>query len=88
MTDSDIIDAFTRILRDLLSDDSIVLTMETRRDEVANWDSLGYVSFIVAVEMEFHVKFGVAEVESFEDVGAIVRRTRALLPSPAQKPHN
>ena len=87
MTDSDILDAFTRILRDLLSDDSIVLTMETRRDEVANWDSLGYVSFVVAVEMEFHVKFRVAEVESFEDVGAIVRRTKALVPSPSQ-PHN
>ena len=82
MTDNHILDAFARILRDLLSDDSIVLTMDTRRDEVANWDSLGYVSFIVAVEMEFRVKFGVAEVESFEDVGAIVRRTKALLPPP------
>lgn len=81
MTDKQVLDAFTRILRDLLSDDSIVLTMDTTRDEVANWDSLGYVSFIVAAEMEFRVKFGVAEVESFENVGAIVRRTKALLPN-------
>ncbi len=81
MTDNDILDAFTRILRDLLSDDSIVLTMETTRDDVGDWDSLAYVNFIVAVEMEFHVKFGVAEVESFENVGAIVRRTKVLLPS-------
>jgi len=29
MTDQDILNALTRILRDLLSDDSIVLTMET-----------------------------------------------------------
>jgi acyl carrier protein len=79
MTDSHILEAFTRILRELLWDDSIVLTMETKRDDVAHWDSLGYVSFIVAVEMEFRVKFSVAEVESFEDVGAIVRRTKALL---------
>jgi acyl carrier protein len=82
MTEHDVLNALTRILRDLLSDDSIVLTMDTKRDEVANWDSLAYVSFIVAVEMEFHVKFGVAEVESFENVGAIVRRTTALVPSP------
>ncbi len=39
MTDQDILDRLTRILRDLLSDDSIVLTMETERHEVANWDS-------------------------------------------------
>jgi acyl carrier protein len=82
MTETQILDAFTRILRDLLGDDSIVLTMETQRDEVANWDSLGYVTFIVAVEVEFRVKFGVAEVESFENVGAIVRRTKALLRLP------
>jgi len=55
-----------------------VLTMETKRDEVANWDSFAYVSFIVAVEMKYGLKFGVAEVESFQNVGAIVRRISAL----------
>ncbi len=50
MTDQDILNGLTRILRDLLSDDSIVLTMETKRDEVANWDSFAYINFIVAVE--------------------------------------
>jgi acyl carrier protein len=79
MTDQDILNGMTRILRDLLSDDSIVLTMETRRDEVADWDTFAYINFIVAVEGEFRVKFGVAEVESFRNVGAIVRRTSAIL---------
>ena len=79
MTDQDVLDACTQVLRDLLLDDSIVLTMTTRRDDVANWDSLAYISFMVAVETKFGVKFGVAEIESFENVGAIVRQTRALL---------
>jgi len=79
MTNQDVLNTLTRILRDLLSDDSIVLTMETRRDEVANWDSFAYVNFIVAVESEFGVKFRVAEVESYENVGAIVRRISAML---------
>jgi len=79
MTDQDILNRLTRILRDLLSDDSIALTMETKREEVPNWDSFAYVSFIVAVEMEFGMKFGVAEVESFQNVGAIVRRISAIL---------
>ena len=38
MTDHEILETFTRVLRDLLGDDSIVLTMETRRDDVDNWD--------------------------------------------------
>lgn len=79
MSEQQILDAFSRILRDLLGDESIVLGMTTRRGDVPGWDSFGYVSFIVAAEMEFGVKFGVAEVESFENVGAIVRRTMALL---------
>ena len=81
MTDQDILSRLTRILRDLLSDDSIELTIETERDEVANWDSFAYVNFIVAVEIEFDMKFGVAEVESFQNVGAIVRRINAVLPT-------
>ena len=81
MTDQDILNQLTRILRDLLSDDAIELTMETKRDEVPNWDSFAYVSFIVAVEMEFGMKFKVAEVESFQDVGAIVRAISAMLPT-------
>jgi acyl carrier protein len=79
VSEQEILDALTRILRDLLLDDSIVLTMTTRRDEVRDWDSLAYISFMVGVETEFSVKFGVAEIESFESVGAIVRRTRALV---------
>ena len=78
MTEPEILATFTRMLRDLLADDQVQLTMETTRDEVPNWDSLAYVSFIVAVEMEHGVKFGVAEVESFENVGAIVSRTKEL----------
>jgi acyl carrier protein len=80
MTDQDILNRLTQILRDLLSDDSIDLTMETKRDEVPNWDSFAYISFIVAVESEFGLKFGVSEVESFQNVGAIVQRISAILP--------
>ena len=78
-TEQEILQAFTRILRDLLLDDSIVLTATTRREDVPHWDSLAYIGFMVSVETEFGVKFRVAEVESFENVGAIVRRTKELL---------
>jgi len=81
LSEQEILETLTRILRDLLLDDSIVLTMATRRDDVRDWDSLAYISFMVGVETEFGVKFGVAEIESFENVGAIVRRTKALLAS-------
>jgi len=72
MMDQEILSKFTDILGALLLDDSIVLTMETQRQEVPNWDSFNYINFIVAVEIEFGVKFKVADIESFANVGAIV----------------
>ena len=72
MPNQEILAKLTRILRDLLLDDSIVLTMETRREGVPNWDSFNYINFIVAVELEFRVKFKIADIESFPNVGAIV----------------
>jgi acyl carrier protein len=79
MRDEEILTAFTRILRDLLLDDSIVLTMQTRREDIPNWDSFNYINFIVAVEIKFGVKFKVADVESFANVGAILTETAKLL---------
>lgn len=78
MTDQEVLTELTRILRDLLLDDSIVLTMDTQRDEVPNWDSFNYINFIVATEIKYGVKFKVADIESFPNVGAIVTELRSL----------
>jgi acyl carrier protein len=79
MTNQEILNALTQILRDLLLDDSIVLTMETRREDIPGWDSFNYINFIVAVEAQFRVRFKIAAVESFADVGAVVIETQRQL---------
>ncbi len=78
MTDADILETLTRILRDLLDDQDIVLTAATTRPEVPRWDSFAYVTFIVAVEVEYGIKFNLADVESFETVGDIVQQIKIL----------
>ena len=72
MTDQEILSTCTAILRDLLSDDSLVLTPATRRQDIPKWDSLAYINFMVALEMELGIKFNVGELEGFENVGAII----------------
>ena len=78
MTDQDILDTLTRILRDLLGDDDIVLTRETTRPDVPHWDSFNYVTFIVTVEVEYGIKFHLTDVESFVTVGDIVDQIKTL----------
>jgi acyl carrier protein len=65
--------ALTEILRDLLGDDSLTLGMETVREDVPGWDSFAYINFISAVEAKYGIRFRIADIESFPDVGAIVR---------------
>ena len=77
MTDPEVLQVFAEILGDLLGQD-VRLTLDTERADVSGWDSFNYVNFIVAVEMRFGVQFKVAEIESFENVGAIVRRLQTL----------
>jgi acyl carrier protein len=79
MTEQEILTVFTSILRDLLADDSIVLTMDTTRTAVPNWDSFIYVTFIAAAEMQLGIRFRVADVESFATVGDIARQALVLL---------
>ena len=78
MTEQELLNAFTDILRNILLDDTIVLTKDTRRVDVPNWDSFNYINFIVAVELQFGVKFRVADIESFENIGAIIAETKKL----------
>jgi len=75
----EVLSKFTDILRDLLLDDSVELTMETRREDVPGWDSFNYINFTVAVEMQFGVKFKIADIESFPNVGAIVTKVTEMM---------
>lgn len=77
MTDQDIFDALSQILRILLRNESVVLTARTTRRDVPGWDSLNYINFIAAVEGKFGIKFRMADVESFETVGSIVEAIKA-----------
>lgn len=72
MTEPEILEGITNIVREALDDDSIVLTHETRADEFPEWDSFKHITIVVATEARFGVKFRTAEIESLKDVGDFV----------------
>jgi acyl carrier protein len=78
MNDTELLDLFSRTLADILGEDTLNLSLATRRADVPNWDSFSYVNFIAAIEMQLGIRFSIADVESFENVGAIVARTQLL----------
>ncbi len=72
MSRDEIYARLNQIFRDMFSDDSIVLTPNTTASDIEEWDSVSHITIIVAVEVEFGVKFKTGEVESLKNIGEMV----------------
>ena len=68
-----IFDQVTAIIRDLFDDYEGPVTMETTANDVAQWDSLSHVRLMVMIEMELGVHFSTSEMQSFKNLGDLVR---------------
>ena len=60
------------IYRDILDDESIILTEETTADDIEDWDSLMHITLISEVEDAFDVHFSMKDVTGMHNVGEMV----------------
>lgn len=72
MNNSEILEQLTGIFRDVLGDDSLVLTPQMTADDVEEWDSFNHINIVVATEIQFGIKFKTAELEKLKNVGEYV----------------
>jgi len=72
MTDERIYERLTGIFRDVLGDESIVLTPSLTAKDVENWDSANHISLGAGAEAAFGVRFRTAELEGLRNVGEFV----------------
>jgi acyl carrier protein len=72
MTDPELYDALNQVFRQVLEDDTLVLTPETTADDVEGWDSMNHIFIVVELEKRFGVKFQAAEMEELKNVGELV----------------
>ena len=61
-----------RIFQDQFFDESIKIVEETTPAEIDQWDSLGQVNLLAAIEHEFGVRFTADEMASIDSVGKIL----------------
>ena len=66
------LDKLAPVFRDVFDDESIVPHMEMTAREVPEWDSLGHIRLIVAIEQEFAIKFTTSEISDLANVGELV----------------
>lgn len=69
MTQDEIIQSLTELFREVLDDDSIVLTPETTAADIPAWDSMNHITIVVEAERRFGIKVRTAEIEELRNVG-------------------
>lgn len=62
----------TEIIRDILDDETIILSRETAAKDLDGLDSLAYISIIVAVENEFKIKFDFVDIKRLINIGEMI----------------
>jgi acyl carrier protein len=64
-----ILEDVNSIFRDVMENDSLVITRETTSAHVEEWDSLNHIQLVVAIEKHFKLKFAAAEIRDWKNVG-------------------
>lgn len=72
MKKDEVLDRFTKIIRDVMDNDNIVITEDTMSDDVEEWDSLTHVQLVDAIEHDFNIKFTSKEILLWDNIGDII----------------
>ena len=77
VTEQEILNRVTAVVRDQLDDDEVSLTMDTVAKAVDGWDSLAHVRIMVAIEESFGIEFRTSDISGLDNVGDLVRLIEA-----------
>jgi acyl carrier protein len=76
MTDGEIYEQLTEIIRDVLMNFDLVLRPDLTAGEVEGWNSFKMIEIILAVEGHFGLKVRSKELDELENVGDLVTLIR------------
>jgi acyl carrier protein len=68
-----------RILADLLSIPAKEVTIDSSPDTIPAWDSLQHLSFVLAVEQEFGIRFQPEEIEELTSLRVVAEKIQAKI---------
>jgi acyl carrier protein len=67
-----VISKLVPIMEDLFDEDEISYADDLTADDIAEWDSLSHIRFMVAIERAFEIRFSTGEIEQFKNIGELV----------------
>ena len=79
MQENEIYERLTKIFRDVLDDESLVLRPDMSAADVDGWDSFNHINLVLAIEKALGLKFKTSELEQMGNVGDMVGLIRQKL---------
>lgn len=61
-----------KIFQEVLDDDEFLLDVNLKREDVEGWDSLTHIQLVLALEIEFGIKFGTQQIVKIQSVKDIL----------------
>ena len=71
-----ILSEIAQIIREVVDQPDLQISMQTTAENVEEWDSFNHINIVVAVEARFGVKFHTAEIEELKNVSDLVDLVR------------
>jgi acyl carrier protein len=69
MEQKEILEIVNSIFKDVLDNESIVLSQTTSANDIEEWDSLSHIQLVVAIEKYFKIRFNSSEIRNWKNVG-------------------
>jgi len=74
MTREEVLNTVQEIFRDIFDDQSLLIENSTTSEDIEDWDSMNHLSLVSAIEKKFSIRFALGELQSLNDVGALIDR--------------
>jgi len=72
-------DRLNKAFQKAFDNESIHVTPAMTADDIEEWDSFTHINLIIAIEMEFGIKFKQNEIQNFANVGELIHSIEAKL---------
>ena len=72
MNRDDVLNKVQIVFREVFDDPNIQISDNTVASDIEEWDSLNHISLIASLEEAFKIKFSMAEILGFKNVGNMI----------------
>jgi acyl carrier protein len=72
VTQAEILERLKKIIGQVVGNEPININLDSTANDVPGWDSFNHINIIMGAEMEFGIRFNVAELEGLKNIGSFV----------------